>query len=701
MDEHRLVVGMDLGNDMTRICYAEEEKISSKMAAEDVSLNVPSLLWRTGSDGSWKAGSEAAQASLNEEGERIESFINGSLTDTVFQTGEESFSRADLLEIYVRLVLEQLDGQPVYVTVTRPEMKMETVETLRQIGENLGFRSGHFAVLSHERSFAVQVLMQPRDIWIHGAGLFEYGDEGLIYREMQTGWNSKPMMVQVSDPVDCGRFDQEDPNERDQAFAEVIEKIAAPGKISSFFLFGSRFEEAVHGNEMRLSLQRLGAGRRRVFIGDNLYARGAFCSSLFLKEPDRRPEILIRDRDMTQREVCVRTLHHGTYKQTVLVPAGIAWYEEISRHEIIIGEKPELILTVRDPESGRQHQEILHLEGLPERPERTTRLAVYIRCNAPGSCTVTAADEGFGELFAATDKTWSMEIDMNREPEETEPPDSDVAIECMKIAEDAAFTMPVSGIRLHSPEELCWYIYNNTFAVTPDILDDEFFSWLDRVTGSREMTKAIITYQQGDKPFTDIIKLILRSVDYLTAGETAAVMEKMAQAEKSNKAELAKLVADNYCRSGLYMAALRCYQNLICKMNGEYDPLASRKLKAAVWHNAGIVFLKLHNTKSAKECMSAAFNLDPANSMLEDYLRVLYLDGDHVMLDEMAVQAGVRDEQMEKILEPVSGNLDEYWTSQRGKALTAGLKLRENSDEEYRAFCQAYLDKQKARYTIN
>ena len=164
-----------------------------------------------------------------------------------------------------------------------------------------------------------------------------------------------------------------------------------------------------------------------------------------------------------------------------------------------------------------------------------------MRCRAPGQCSVTASDEGFGELYASSGKTWSVDIDMTAQPDENEQPAGDIAIECMKTAENAVFAMPVSGIRLHTPEELCWYIYHNTFAITPDIIGDDFYDWLDKITGSQEMTNAIRAYRQADRPFEDIIRLILRSVDYLTAAEIA---EKAKRQREGYLADITKAGAE-------------------------------------------------------------------------------------------------------------------------------------------------------------
>ena len=50
------------------------------------------------------------------------------------------------------------------------------------------------------------------------------------------------------------------------------------------------------------------------------------------------------------------------------------------------------------------------LEGFPERPERTTRLAVTVGFLDENTMAVAIRDKGFGELFPATDAVVRQEV---------------------------------------------------------------------------------------------------------------------------------------------------------------------------------------------------------------------------------------------------------------------------------------------------
>ena len=50
------------------------------------------------------------------------------------------------------------------------------------------------------------------------------------------------------------------------------------------------------------------------------------------------------------------------------------------------------------------------LDGLPERPGRTTRLNVQVEMASVNQAVVTVSDLGFGELFKSSGKAWTRTI---------------------------------------------------------------------------------------------------------------------------------------------------------------------------------------------------------------------------------------------------------------------------------------------------
>ena len=62
---------------------------------------------------------------------------------------------------------------------------------------------------------------------------------------------------------------------------------------------------------------------------------------------------------------------------------------------------------MQTPVTGGEPQELtVPLEGLPDRPDRTTRLRVVLSMPSANSLRVQISDLGFGEIFPAEGGVW-------------------------------------------------------------------------------------------------------------------------------------------------------------------------------------------------------------------------------------------------------------------------------------------------------
>ena len=65
------------------------------------------------------------------------------------------------------------------------------------------------------------------------------------------------------------------------------------------------------------------------------------------------------------------------------------------------------------PLNGKQIQEmVLHMDGLLNRPERTTRIHMKIFMDDEHKVIVELTDLGFGELFTASGQVWEEEFEV-------------------------------------------------------------------------------------------------------------------------------------------------------------------------------------------------------------------------------------------------------------------------------------------------
>ena len=86
-----------------------------------------------------------------------------------------------------------------------------------------------------------------------------------------------------------------------------------------------------------------------------------------------------------------------------VVSWGNHWYEANNQWEVLTNEVDELEFHVESLVQGNLRSEIISLEGMPKRPEYSTRLQIETLLLDERTCRITVKDVGFGEFFPATD----------------------------------------------------------------------------------------------------------------------------------------------------------------------------------------------------------------------------------------------------------------------------------------------------------
>ena len=82
------------------------------------------------------------------------------------------------------------------------------------------------------------------------------------------------------------------------------------------------------------------------------------------------------------------------------------WYNAEVEEDFILENGKEFSL-LRTPVTGGEAQELtVHLDGIPDRPDRTTRLRVVLTMPAAGRLRVQITDLGFGDIFPTGGGVW-------------------------------------------------------------------------------------------------------------------------------------------------------------------------------------------------------------------------------------------------------------------------------------------------------
>jgi hypothetical protein len=197
------------------------------------------------------------------------------------------------------------------------------------------------------------------------------------------------------------------PEEKDEAFAGLVRDLFIRRPVSSVYLVGEGFEE----NWYSQSLKILCDGRR-VFAGNNLYAKGACYRAAKVAEGEETAAYVFLGADKISYNVGLRTPGAGKNSIHTLLNAGESWYEASAECEALLCEEPVVEFILQPMQGDECLLEKLALEGLPERPPRATRLHIQVEFLSVNRLKVEVQDMGFGELFPSTDLVWTEEVEL-------------------------------------------------------------------------------------------------------------------------------------------------------------------------------------------------------------------------------------------------------------------------------------------------
>ena len=116
--------------------------------------------------------------------------------------------------------------------------------------------------------------------------------------------------------------------------------------------------------------------------------------------------------DMVEVNVGMQMQIRGKESYYLCLNAGMDWYEAYHTYELILDDTDELILYFKPIDTSPARTHSIFLEGLPERPNKTTRLEVTISFLSVHKCKVSIRDLGFGGLFPSSGKIWEEIIDV-------------------------------------------------------------------------------------------------------------------------------------------------------------------------------------------------------------------------------------------------------------------------------------------------
>lgn len=433
----KYVIGFDLGEQFCQVSYALPGKDPVTWGAENETpaeqhkpgaenrLRIPTVLTKKNGANNWYCGEEAEVRARRGEGTLVRHILSAAVAGRGVMVEGQEYDPASLLALYVRRVLSLISNYvPTYdiseIMFTCARMDQPVVDALDKVRNFLDLPVDGMSWENHLSSFYSYMLMQPASMHERDVLLCEYdGSHPMMVYRLCYHSQAKPVTVYVQSE-EFRSMSEESLSEsdglrsvlpstadrKDEEFLAILKKTAPEGQISSVFLIGEGFAD----QWMKESLSYI-AFHRRVFLGNNLYSKGAAYSAGSRRAP--RPEeqdYLFLGENKLRFRIGVMTEQGGQNVYTPVSGNGGNWYETDIVKEYIVTGDPSFHLVLTPLTGGDVRDEEIRLTGLARRTrDRTIRIEVRFTMPERDKLHLHIEDVGFGEISASSGLKWDFD----------------------------------------------------------------------------------------------------------------------------------------------------------------------------------------------------------------------------------------------------------------------------------------------------
>ena len=402
-------LGIDLNNKYAMISYYQlnmKEPETVSPIAGSQTYQIPLILAKRKELGQWYYGDNARKMAKNSEVICIDSLLNRALNNETILVEDELYKAEELLALFIKKIvsLPQKLGNPENcdkLVITLDRLTKENMELFWRILPLINLQTEQFMIIDHKESFYYYSLSQEESLWTHDVFLFEAENSNVKYLSLKRDMRTKPQMISIQESSKYSLTDN-----IDEEFAKIVDTVFDNRLASTIYLVGDGFD----GNWMKKSLNILCRGRR-VFLGKNLFSKGACYAALVRQNEDNWPFIYMGENEM-KFNLSLKVKDKGNLSFYNLISAGRNWFEIKGECELILSDTIEIDFWKQLPNSREARIETYELTDIPIRPNKASRIRGTAVPISDDKISIDIKDLGFGEIFRSSNKSWHFTISM-------------------------------------------------------------------------------------------------------------------------------------------------------------------------------------------------------------------------------------------------------------------------------------------------
>lgn len=413
-EEKKMIIGIDLSKEYIQACYmlndmTEPESVILGFASK--SYQIPAEGYKKKGENKWAFGDTGRQ--YFEEGGylKVDDIIGKVIKSEPIELDEEKYMPMDILECLLRFVLKECVrvtdievATKIAISVDRFQKKY--LDMLKTVLNRMDFKDEDILLLNHTDCFVYYTLNASEELYKRGVSMFDFDGSKVVYSYMNYAVLENKTIVMVDSKRD--KINSKDPVAVDNELAKLAAGYMDMTAPSSVYLTGEGFEKYDKLDEFL----KVAVGRRRAFIGPNLYAKGAAIGAFEVFFGGNYKNRVLATDDRILADFDIDILEREKDKVYRAIRVGTNWYSATKKLRFLVAGNAKLNIHIKPIEKKPDQNITFDLEDFPKRPDRMTKVLVEIEFSSASSCRIAVKDAGFGDFYKSVDKVICKDIQL-------------------------------------------------------------------------------------------------------------------------------------------------------------------------------------------------------------------------------------------------------------------------------------------------
>lgn len=323
------------------------------------------------------------------------------LTQEGIARPETADTMAEIIrEVFKTYGLEEIPR----ISFTAEALDRPKVSMLRRVFELLGISIGKSCMQDNKECLFYYLANLSAEHWQKNAVLFSICKDQVRCYKLILSPMTRPMGARViageARTIDAKK-------DRDTALTEIVESELRNELFSAIFITGDTFA----AEEYKETSRALFRHARRVFSEVDIFANGACIAGRERLEERRIQSAVYTGDGLIKCNIGMDIQKGDKVVYYPLITAGRHWFDAKHACELILGDSNTLKFQVSNAENGGKYQTSLQLDGMPERPEGTSRISLQLTYLSEKICEIEVKDLGFGPFFSSCGRVWKETLE--------------------------------------------------------------------------------------------------------------------------------------------------------------------------------------------------------------------------------------------------------------------------------------------------